>query len=90
MLAAYPRRIRDELLLEFGQQQLSGFFANKKTQLGALVYLPTATSVVLNGLPVATCLNMMNVMSFADLDSAAMSLVRALNDQLQRSEALGP
>lgn len=87
MLGAYANRIRDELVREFGQEELLAAFAGRKAQPACLIYLPSATSIVRDGLPVMSRLNVFSIMLFGDVDPAAMEFVAALHHQLQLSDA---
>jgi hypothetical protein len=85
MLRAYATRIRDELVKEFGQEELLAAFAGRKAQPACLIYLPSTASVMHNGQPVATRLNVLQVLPIQELEPAAMQFVRALHERLQRS-----
>jgi hypothetical protein len=87
MLGAFAARIRDELVREFGETELLGAFVGRKAQPACLIYLPSATSVMRDGLPVAARLNVLDVMPFRELDPAAMRFIRALHHRLQLSDA---
>jgi hypothetical protein len=87
LLKEYAVRIRDSLVQEFGERELIQVFAGRKAQPACLMYLPSASSVMRNGLPTLVRLNVLNLMPVAELDSRAMDVTAALHHRMQLSHA---
>jgi hypothetical protein len=86
MLAAHATRIRDELLQEFGSEELLAAFDGHKVQPACLVYLPSATSILRDGLPTTARLNLLSVIPFGDLNPPTMKFIDALHHRVQLSD----
>jgi hypothetical protein len=87
MLGIYAARIRDELVREFGRDELLAAFAGRKTQPACLLYLPSATSVMRDGQPVTARLNVLDVLPIRGLEPAPLKFIQALHHRLQLSDA---
>ena len=64
---------------------LQKLFIGKKSQPGCLVYSPTVTSVVQNGIPILHRLNILNLLPFDKITDECGFLLNQLNHQLQQA-----
>lgn len=83
MLIAFADDLRVRVVAEVGEQAITDLFANSKSKPACLIYLPTATSIWLNGNPVPTRLNIFNLIAFAEVEERTGKVARALNHHLQ-------
>jgi hypothetical protein len=87
MLNAYANRIRDQLLQEFGPEELLSAFDGRRAKPACLVYLPSATSILRDELPVLARLNVLTIIPFGNVDEPTMQFIGALHYRLQLSDA---
>lgn len=83
MLLAFANDLGVKVVSHVGEQAITELFTNSKSKAACLIYLPTATSIWLNGNPVPTRLNIFNLIVFAEVDDQARKVAEALNHQLQ-------
>jgi hypothetical protein len=83
LLKKQALELRDSLVGEVGLEELRGLFREKKCQPASLVYLPSATSTLLNGKPHPTRINLLQLIEFDSIEKDAIKVVQALHDRLQ-------
>jgi hypothetical protein len=83
ILLAFADDLRARVVAVAGEQAITELFANSKSKPACLIYLPTATSILLNGNPVPTRLNIFSLIAFAEGDERTWKMVATLNHQLQ-------
>lgn len=75
--------LKESLVREVGLDELRRMYNKKKCQPACLVYLPSATSIVLSGKPHPTRLNLLQLIKFDPISDEAAEVVSLLHDRLQ-------
>jgi len=84
MIYEYTRELHSQLVSEIGESSFFELFQGKKSHPVCLIYCATATSIIINDLPIPTRLNMFNILTFSpNINDECSKILEELNHQLQ-------